>query len=162
MSKALSRNTHWLPKTGSYAVRLNRRGDIGDAKPVEASDEIYAALTERTRRAQAEMQEIEKLLPTLRGDDRKAVFMKRLFQLQAELKNLRFGRLQAYLPRYAEAFLSAARLLLSADALAQIDNLVVAKVGTPPRHWQRFLGDNGYGVCDTSTYEREVSAGVGK
>lgn len=48
MSKALSRNTHWLPKTGSYAVRINRSGDIGEARPGHARDPVYEA-TERRR-----------------------------------------------------------------------------------------------------------------
>ncbi len=154
MSKALTKNTHWLPKTGSHSVRLNRSGDIGSAAPVGTKDAIYDDLIGRIKRSQAEMIEIDRRLPLVRGDDVRAPLMKRKFQLQAELKNLRGERHLQYFYRYADEFLAMSRAVLSDEVLKKLDAMVVARLGPPPRHWQRFLGENGFGICDTSTPEQ--------
>lgn len=152
MSKRLTRSTHWMPKTGSYTIRLNRRGDIGQTLPKEASPQLFQELVERGNRAQREVAHIDAMLPSTCGDDNRAKLLKRKFQLEAELRNLRFEKHMAFLPIYSEAFMAAARMILDEDVIRKIDHLVVAKVGTPPRHWQRFLGENGFGRVDTSTY----------
>lgn len=144
--------THWMPKTGSYTIRLNRRGDIGESKPASQIEQTFEQLTERARRAQVEIARIDQMLPSTCGDANKAKLLQRKFQLEAELRNIRGPRLQAYLPRYAGEFLSAARLILDESTLKKIDAVVVSRVGVPPRHWQRFLGDNGFGKANTTTY----------
>ena len=53
MSKTLTRNTHWLPKTGSHSVRLNRSGDIGSALPAGAKDAAPFPLAGVTRLVEA-------------------------------------------------------------------------------------------------------------
>jgi hypothetical protein len=154
MSKAVTKNTHWLPKTGSYTIRLNRRGDIGETLPKEAGNQLFTELQERGNRAQAEVAHINAMLPNTCGDENKAALMKRKFQLEAELRNLRFEKHMAFLPTYAQAFMAAARMLLDEKAILQIDAVVIDKVGVPPRHWQRFLSENGFGRVDSSTYKK--------
>jgi len=154
MSKRLTKNTHWMPKTGSYAVRLNRRGDIGSTLPDSARAAVLDDLEGRAKRAQEEVEQIDRDLRGLKGDNLRARLIKRKFQLQAELSNLRFDRLTVYFNRYADHFLAAARLLLDEETLRTVEKHVIERIGMPPRHWQRFMGDNGFGKTDTATYSR--------
>ncbi len=141
-----------MSRTGKYSIRMGRNGDIGDVLPREASEQLFDDLNERSERIRVTLKVIGENLKTAGPTVRKQLIVRK-GELETQLTHLRFDRQKAYLPRYAEAFLSVARAVLDETALFRIDKLVVEKVGVPPRDWQRFLGDNGYGKVDTGTYK---------
>jgi hypothetical protein len=156
MSKAVSKSAHYLPKTGSYSVRLSRNGDIGDTSPATAKDALYTNLQERANRCRETVLALEREIHANRritgyeAIQRHHDLVRQKRVVEAEIKAIRGEQQRHHLKTYAEQWLIACRLLLPQETLDAIDSHVTMRIGLPPRGWNRFLAESGFGKADTT------------
>jgi hypothetical protein len=127
---------------------MGRNGNAGDVLPAEAQDMTYEDLSERYKLILGQLEEVKAAIEQeYDKSKRKQLFIRRS-ELEKSFSNLRFSRLLAYFPRYADSFLAAGRTILDHETIKRINALAVQRVGTPPKEWEQFLSDNGFDLLN--------------